>query len=94
MMTITSSNLAAHEFVGLKISITSSPDPTTIGLSGIIRDETRNMLTIQVRDRFLRIPKDGSKLKFNLPTGDSVDLDGSSIKFRPEDRIKRRQAKW
>ncbi len=93
-MTITSSNLAAHEFVGLKISVTSSPDPTIIGLSGIVRDETRNMLTIQVQDRFLRIPKDGSKFTFTLPTGDGVVLDGSSIRFRPEDRIKRRPAKW
>ena len=93
-MTITSSNLSAHEFVGLKLSITSSPDPTTIGISGIVRDETRNMVTIQVRDRFLRIPKDGSKLTFSLPSGDNVVLDGSNIRFRPEDRIKRRPAKW
>ena len=93
-MTINSSNLHAHEFVGLMVTVSGSLDPTKIGVAGLVRDETKNMLTIQVRDRFLRIPKDGSKFTFYLPAGDRVAVEGSSIQFRPEDRIKRRPAKW
>jgi ribonuclease P protein subunit POP4 len=94
MMTINGSNLYAHEFIGLKVTISDSPDLTKIGVAGMVRDETKNMLTIQVRDRFLRIPKDGSKFTFDLPVGDKVVVEGSNIQFRPEDRIKRRTAKW
>ena len=93
-MTINSSNLPAHEFVGLKVTVSGSPDPTKIGVNGIVRDETKNMLTIQVQDRFLLVPKNGSKFTFYLPAGDRVVLDGSNIQFRPEDRIKRRPTKW
>ncbi len=93
-MTINGSNLHAHEFIGLMVTVSGSLDPTKIGVAGLVRDETKNMLTIQVRDRFLRIPKDGSKFTFDLPAGDRVVVEGSSIQFRPEDRIKRRPAKW
>ena len=93
-MTINGSNIHAHEFIGLMATVSGSPDPTKIGIAGMVRDETKNMLTIQVRDRFLRIPKDGSKFTFDLPAGNSVVVEGSSIQFRPEDRIKRRPAKW
>jgi len=93
-MTINGFNLLAHEFISLKVTVSGSPDSTTIGMAGMVRDETKNMLTIQVRDRFLRIPKDGSKFTFDLPAGDRIVVEGSNIQLRPEDRIKRRPAKW
>jgi len=93
-MTINGFNLLAHEFISLKVTVSGSPDSTTIGMAGMVRDETKNMLTIQVRDRFLRIPKDGSKFTFDLPAGDRMVVEGSNIQLRPEDRIKRRPAKW
>jgi len=93
-MTINGLNLLAHEFISLKVTVSGSPDPTKIGIAGMVRDETKNMLTIQVRDRFLRIPKDGSKFTFDLPAGDRIVVEGSNIQLRPEDRIKRRPAKW
>jgi len=93
-MTINGFNLLAHEFISLKVTVSGSPDSTTIGMAGMVRDETKNMLTIQVRDRFLRIPKDGSKFTFDLPAGERMVVEGSNIQLRPEDRIKRRPAKW
>ena len=93
-MTLTPSNIIAHELIGLRVTVSSSTDPTKIGMTGIIRDETRNTLTVQIRDRLLCIPKTGSSLTFELPDSQSVTVEGSGLGFRPEDRIKRRIRQW
>ena len=43
---ITSQNITAHEWIGLKVKITKSTDPTLQGLEGTVRDETMNTFTI------------------------------------------------
>ncbi len=93
-MTITDSNIVAHELIGLRVSVSASSDPTKIGLTGIVRNETRNTLTVQVRERFLCIPKTSSSLSFELPNGKTITIEGSNLHFRPEDRVKRSLAHW
>ena len=93
-MTITDSNLIAHELIGLRTTISNSSDPTKIGMTGVVRNETKNTLTIQVRKRFLCIPKNGSFLTFDLPDSKPTSIDGSRLRFRPEDRVKRSASHW
>ena len=37
-MTINGFNLLAHEFISLKVTVSGSPDPTKIGMAGMVRD--------------------------------------------------------
>lgn len=88
---ITEGNVARHELIGLEATVASSPDPSLFGAEGRIIDETRNTLVLARRGsgRTVRIPKDGARFRFALPDGSAAELDGSSIAFRPEDRVKR-----
>ena len=93
MMGITESNLTAHELIGLRVTVSESSDVTKICLTGIVRNETRNTITVQNGKRFLCIPKNGSSFAFELPNG-KMTVQGLSIQFRPEDRVKRGLAHW
>lgn len=93
-MTVTHSNISAHELIGLKATVSASSDPTKLGITGIVRDETRNTLTLQMRDRLLCIPKTGSSIAFELPDGRSTVIEGARLVCRPEDRVKRGISRW
>jgi len=93
-VTISVANLLAHELIGLKVTISSSSDHSIVGTRGIVRDETRNMLTVEVSNRLLQVPKNSSWFTFDLPDGQPFSVTGSRIQFRPEDRIKRGLTKW
>jgi ribonuclease P protein subunit POP4 len=93
-MTITDTNLTAHELIGLRVSISTSTDPTKRGLIGTVRNETRNTITIETQNRLLSIAKAGSSFTFQVPTGNMVTIEGSRILLRPEDRIKRGLTHW
>ena len=93
-MTLSPHNLLAHEIIGLAARVVDAADPTLKGLSGIVRDETRNMVTMEVQHRLLAIPKRNTSFNFMLPTGDEVKIEGSKLAFRSEDRVKRGLARW
>jgi ribonuclease P protein subunit POP4 len=88
---INQANAARHELIGLEVEIASSPDPSYRGARGRVIDETRNTLVVSRIDsgRAIRVPKDGARFRFALPDGKNAEIDGSSIAFRPEDRVKR-----
>jgi ribonuclease P protein subunit POP4 len=93
-MAITSQNILAHEWIGLKVTIGESTDPRLKGLSGHVRDETRNTFTIRTGDRILRIKKPDTIFKTTLPTGESITVNGRDLGYRPEDRVKKGLNKW
>jgi RNase P/RNase MRP subunit p29 len=88
-MPINADNIRAHELIGLELTIAIANDPTLKGLTGIIRDETRNTLQVEARGRLLRVPKAGTSFSLRLPTGDSLLVVGTQIMYRPEDRVKK-----
>jgi len=90
---ITQENVAAHEWIGLKVKIAKSTDPALQGLEGTVRDETMNTLTIETSRRSRQIQKQGTTIRAELPT-EKVDLDLSLLRFRPEDRVKKGLRKW
>ena len=87
---ITSKNLVHHEFIGLKVHVTSLKNKS-LNLNGTIIDETKN--TIKIEDENNRekiIPKRDSNFVFEIPNGEKIEINGNILSIRPEDRIKKR----
>ncbi len=87
----TQQNLHLHEFIGLKVRIVNSSSRKWIGLCGKVIDETKNLLVIECinRKKILKIPKTACTFIFELENNEEVELKGSSIVFRPEERTKK-----
>ena len=76
------------EFIGKQVLISECTDPTLINLSGIIIDETKNTFIIEVNNQLKRVAKDIAQ--FTIKQHDTlIQVKGSQISFRPEDRIKK-----
>ena len=87
---ITSNNLVHHEFIGLKVHATNVKNKS-LNLNGTIIDETKNTIKIEDMNNCEKIiPKRGSMFLFELPNGEKVEIDGTILSIRPEDRIKKR----
>lgn len=93
-MPITAHNLVRHELISLPLRITKSTDPTLKSLKGKVIDETYNTLKIETKEGEKIIPKNNSIFIFTLPNGVKVQVDGRLLVSRPEDRIKKKFARW
>src|SRR6058998_2795558 len=80
-------NLRKHELIGLRVEVVDATDPSQEHVRGRVVDETRNMLVVDVQGEEKRIPKHGSRFRFDVPGG--FEVDGDEIRFRPEDRVKK-----
>ena len=80
-------NLRKHELFGLQVRVVRATDPGQRDLSGRVVDETRNMLVVEVGGVDKRIPKQGSRFRFDVQGG--LEVEGDEIRFRPEDRVKK-----
>jgi len=89
----TKGNLAKHEWVGLAARIERASDPTLVGASGTLVDETLRTVTVEKADgREVVVQKRGTAVTLTLPTGDRTTLDLTALEFRPWDRVKRARA--
>ena len=93
-MLIDPSTIRAHEWIGLRVKVLSAPDPGICGVTGKVEDESRNMLTIRTNHRSLKVPKEKSSFLVELPGKRSVEVQGETVRYRPEDRVKRGIGKW
>ena len=87
-MKITKKNIVRHELIGLKVKITSSPDPSQIGIEGTIIDEYKNLIVVKTDRGVKKIEKKYRIFHFSLPEGEKAVVNGSKIALRPEDRVK------
>jgi len=87
-------SILRHELLGLPVTVTGSTDPSLIDASGLVVDETRNMLQIISGERVMKIPKSNARLAFTLKDGTVVEVDGKKLVGRPEDRVRRRTRRW
>ncbi len=83
-----------HELIGLNVSVVRSRNRTLVGLRGQVVDETRNTMVIQSRKSRKRLVKNISSFRFKLPDGTVLEVEGSRLVARPEDRIKMRLRRW
>ncbi len=80
-------NLRKHELIGLGVAIVRATDPSLVGVRGHVVDETRNLLVVDAGGREKKVPKAGSRFRFEVQGG--VEVEGDEILFRPEDRVKK-----
>jgi ribonuclease P protein subunit POP4 len=94
MSSITPRNILRHELIGLSVRVMRTENQTIRGIHGVVVDETRNMLMINVRRRKVMIPKNIATFRFNLPDGVRVDVDGERLVAKPENRLKTKVRRW
>lgn len=93
-MPITPQNLVRHELIGLKARVVKSTDSSQQGMQGTVIDETYNTLTIETQGKEKTVAKKNAVFVFTLPSNVKVEVDGLLLVNRPEDRIKKKFAKW
>lgn len=76
-----------HELIGLEVEVKNSTHKGYIGMKGVVVDETRNTLIVEIEGKEKMILKKGTRFKFNVEG--SVEIEGREILYRPEDRIKK-----
>lgn len=86
-MSANSDNFLQHEWIGLKVEVIKSNDPTLKGKKGVVMDETQNTLVIK-EEELKMIPKKNVTFSVTLPSGEEVKVEGEKLIARPEDRIK------
>jgi len=82
--------IVQREFVGLNAEVVRSSNPTYVGISGRVVDETRNVFFIMHQNQKKAIIKNMAVFHFALSDGTVVEISGKVIVGRPEDRIKKR----
>ena len=88
-MDLTPENLIYHELIGLPVEV-ESPG---MHHRGVVVDETRNMLVVEVNGADKKIPKDAATFIFTLPDGRRVKVLGGLLRSQPENRIPKRKRK-
>ncbi|MBN2735302.1 MAG: ribonuclease P protein component 1 [Methanomicrobiaceae archaeon] len=83
-------NVCRHELIGLEAKVSNSTNPEQIGISGIIFDETKNMLVINSEDGLKKVQKKGAEFDLKFPDETLVRVDGSVLIMQPERRISMR----
>jgi RNase P/RNase MRP subunit p29 len=67
------------------IVVIDSTDPTLLGVSGTIQDETRRTITVKTEGGAKTMAKD--TIRFTI---DEFEIDGKRVCQRPEDRVGKR----
>ncbi|MEM2865622.1 MAG: ribonuclease P protein component 1 [Candidatus Hadarchaeales archaeon] len=88
-MPLRPANLPRHELIGLEVEVLESRDPGLKGLRGRVVDETKNMLKIRVGGKVKSVPKSIVYLRFVLPEGEEVRVEGKRLVARPEERVRK-----
>ncbi len=89
------SNILRHELIGLDARVVKDSNPHNTSITGEVIDESRNTLTIRQGGKAKRIAKKDAVFRFKIPDGETVEVEGSALVGRPEDRVKKRiKRKW
>ncbi len=81
-------NIFFHVLVGLEVCILSHPDPTLVGLCGVVVEETARTLVIRSGERLVRVAKRDAIFEFRLGSV-GVIVEGELIVGRWSERVKR-----
>lgn len=82
------SDILKKEFIGTHLRVVDADNRALIGIEGIVVDETKNTLKVQVGDKQKVLLKDQMTFE-TFSQGKKVKIDGKKICFRPEDRVKK-----
>lgn len=81
-------NFLWYEFIGMDVEVIEATDSNYLNINGKIINETKNTLKILTNGKEKVVPKKAAKFRFKY-NNKAIDVNGSSITFRPEDRIKK-----
>ncbi len=90
---ITPENVLRHELIGLRCKVVSARNKSQVGIEGHVVDETRKMLTIETKKGLRNVAKESSVFQLAIPHH-TVEVSGSHLVAKPEDRIKKKLAEW
>jgi len=82
--------IVSGELICLGAEVISSTDPTLLGLSGTVVDETKNTLTIRTASGDKKVPKGVAVFRFSSTSGKRATIEGHSLVMRPEEKLRRR----
>ena len=85
-MAITPSSLVRHELVGLAVEVVEADNPDLVGVAGRVVGETTHTLRVEGADRVRTVPKAAATLRFELPDGERVTVEGDRLVARPARR--------
>ena len=91
MMTI--NNILRHEFIGLKCVVVDASNKSLVNLKGKVINETMKTIVLLTGHDKKIVPKKGTIFQIML-NGKKINIDGSKILLRPEQRIKKLQKMW
>jgi len=80
--------LVKDELVGLPVTILECTDPSWVGRNGVIVDETKNTLLIDINQTKKRIAKSTATFAITYH-GTKTIVAGTRLAYRPEDRTKK-----
>ena len=69
-------------WISRNLEVTDSTDPTLVGISGIVVDETRRTILVNTGGNELTLAKD--TIRFTI---EDEEIDGTLVGQRPEERI-------
>jgi len=85
----TKKNILYSTFVGLQVEIVNSSQRDLVGTKGKVVDETKNLIIIEKKDKEIKVQKVSCTFRFTLDDGETIDVDGKKIAFRPHERPKK-----
>jgi len=80
--------ILAHEWIGLEVEVVESPNPSEVGIKGIVVDETLNTFKIKTEKGLKIVAKRGRLFRVKF-AGKVLRVKGDLVAFRPEERIKK-----
>jgi ribonuclease P protein subunit POP4 len=88
-MKISPDSIVQQDLIGLQAHIVSSSDPGHICRRGVIVDEARKVVHMDIDSTRIIIPKKNTVFQFRLPTGEQLRVNGNLLIGRPEERMKK-----
>ncbi len=86
---IVTPDIIREEFVGTIAQIASSPHAGYLGVGGEVISETRNTFTLSQEGKAKCVVKDQAVFQFTFSDGTVVEIDGTLLVGKPEDRLKK-----
>jgi ribonuclease P protein subunit POP4 len=85
-MPLTPETLPRHELVGLDCEVVAASNPDVVGIGGSVVVETTQTLAIEGAERVWHVPKADATFAFDLPSGETVRVEGDRLVARPARR--------
>jgi len=87
--------LTLSPIIGLNAVVKRATNPALHRISGVIVDDTHNMLTLFDGLRNRHVLKTSSLFELSLPNGETVDIDGNALVGHPAERLRRaKKLRW